>query len=108
MGLLYKQQGKLERAVDAYERCLRVREKVLGPAHPDSIATRHNLAELYTTWAKPEKAREFLEENLKHMDELKKRQQKAQEQHAHSHGHSHHHGHSHDHDGKCNDPTHNH
>jgi tetratricopeptide (TPR) repeat protein len=101
MGLLYKQQGKLERAVDAYERCLRVREKIMGAAHPDSIATRHNLAELYTVWAKPEKAREFLEENLKYMDELKAKHKKAQDEHSHSHEHSH--------DGeKCNDPTHNH
>ena len=89
MGLLYKQEGKHERACDAYERCLAVREKILGGFHPDTLATRHNLAELYTIWGKPEEAKKIIEENLKQMEELKKKQ-------AESHGHDH----DHDHDGK--------
>ena len=56
MGLLYKKQGKMERAVDSYERALKVREELLGEDHPDSLATRHNLAELYIFWNKPERA----------------------------------------------------
>jgi len=56
MGMLYKKQSKFERALDAYERSLRVREELMGEDHPDAIATRHNIAELYIQWAKPGKA----------------------------------------------------
>ena len=99
MGLLYKQQEKYDRAVDAYERCLSVREKLLGNHHPDTIATRHNLGELYTVWGKPEQAKIYIEDNLMYMEELKKKQQE---------GKNHHHHHSHAPGEKCNDPTHNH
>ena len=47
LGLLYKKQNKFERSLDAYQRALNVREGTLGEDHPDSIATRHNIAELY-------------------------------------------------------------
>ena len=60
MGMLYKKQGKFERALDAYNRSLTVREAELGDDHPDCIATRHNIAELYIMWAKPDKAQEIL------------------------------------------------
>jgi tetratricopeptide (TPR) repeat protein len=56
MGLLYKKQAKFERSLDAYQRSLDVREAKLGEDHPDCIATRHNIAELYIQWANPEKA----------------------------------------------------
>ena len=56
MGLLYKKQGKFERSLDAYQRALAVREAEFGEDHPDCIATRHNIAELYIQWVKPEKA----------------------------------------------------
>ena len=61
MGMLYKKQGKFERSKDAYERSLKVRETLMGEDHPDVIATRHNLAELYIAWVKPEKAKEYLQ-----------------------------------------------
>lgn len=96
MGMLYKQQEKYDRAADAYERCLKIREEHLGPTHPDSIAVRHNLGDLYTMWGKPEEARVYLEDNLKHMEELKERQRKAQESVKEQHKK------------ECNDPTHNH
>lgn len=54
MGMLYKKQNKFERAIDAYERALKIREKEMGEGHPDSLATRHNIAEMYIMWAKPE------------------------------------------------------
>lgn len=47
LGLLYKKQGKYQRALDSYIRSLDVREKFLGESHPETIATRHNIAELY-------------------------------------------------------------
>jgi tetratricopeptide (TPR) repeat protein len=49
-GMLYKKQGKLERAKDNYERSLAIKEKFFGEDHPETIATRHNLGELYVQW----------------------------------------------------------
>jgi tetratricopeptide (TPR) repeat protein len=69
MGLLYKKQGKFERSIDAYNRALKVREEELGEDHPDCVATRHNIAELYIQWAKPDKAKEILERNIAIMEE---------------------------------------
>ena len=54
MGMLYKKQGKFERSLDAYTRALNIRAAELGEDHPDVIATRHNIAELYIMWAKPD------------------------------------------------------
>ena len=68
MGMLYKKQGKFERSLDAYTRALKIREENQGEDHPDSIATRHNIAELYITIAKPDKAQEYLELNIKIME----------------------------------------
>ena len=48
-----------------------VRETELGEDHPDCIATRHNIAELYIMWANPEKAQEYLQMNI---DIMEKRQ----------------------------------
>lgn len=50
LGLLYKKMGRFERSADYYERALEVREELLGEAHPDTLATRHNLAELFIAW----------------------------------------------------------
>ena len=55
-GLLYKKQSKFERSRDNYERSLVIREKYFGPDHPETMATRHNLGELYVMWGKPDKA----------------------------------------------------
>lgn len=41
----------MERAIDSYERALKIREEVMGDDHPDTISTRHNIAELYIEWA---------------------------------------------------------
>ena len=59
MGMLYKRQGKLERSKDAYERALAVREELLGDAHPETLSTRHNLAELLVDMGKPERSQEL-------------------------------------------------
>ena len=48
-GLLYKKQGKFERAKDSYLRAFAIREKHFGPDHPETCATRHNLGELHVT-----------------------------------------------------------
>jgi len=45
-----------------------VREELLGLDHPDSLATRHNLAELYIEWGKPDSAQELLNKNIELME----------------------------------------
>lgn len=67
MGLLFKKWGKFERGIDAYERALNVRLQLLGERHPEVIASRHNIGELYLTMGNPEKAEEYLTENLNNM-----------------------------------------
>lgn len=58
-GLMYKKQAKFERARDNYEKSLQIREKYFGADHPETMATRHNIGELYVMWNKPEKASEY-------------------------------------------------
>ena len=72
MGMLYKKQQKYERALDAYQRCQSIREEHMGDDHPDTVAVRHNIAELYIQWAMPEKAKEYLEKNIEVMKKKEK------------------------------------
>lgn len=67
MGMLYKKQGMNDRAVDALQRALTIREKSLGESHPETIATRHNIAELLILQMKPEEAKQLLEKNMELM-----------------------------------------
>ena len=45
-----------------------MRTELLGNDHPETLATRHNLAELYITWNKPEQAQELLNKNIELME----------------------------------------
>lgn len=54
MGMFYKKWEKHDRALDAYERALGVRERLLGEEHPESIASRHNIGELLVEMKKPD------------------------------------------------------
>jgi tetratricopeptide (TPR) repeat protein len=45
LGFLLKETREFARADAAYVEALAVRRELLGAAHPDSIATQHNLAE---------------------------------------------------------------
>ena len=64
MGLVYTDLRKFERAEDSYLRSLKIRERLVGSAHPDTVAVRHNLAQLMVKWAKPIKAEEYIKLNL--------------------------------------------
>ena len=46
-GMLYKKQGKYERALDSYQRALAIKIEQFGEEHPESCATRHNIGEVY-------------------------------------------------------------
>mmetsp|Transcript_4218 Transcript_4218/g.7162 ORF Transcript_4218/g.7162 Transcript_4218/m.7162 type:complete len:93 (-) Transcript_4218:49-327(-) len=71
MGMLYKKQGKYERGQDAYERALKIGEDILSENHPEVMATRHNLGELFIEWGKPERARELFDKNVDLMNAMK-------------------------------------
>ena len=53
---LYKNQGKDEEALPLYQRALAIREKALGPEHPETARTLNNLANLYSVQGKDEEA----------------------------------------------------
>ena len=55
-GLLYKVQGKFERAKDNYEKALEIRTKYFGEDYPETIASRHNLGEMYVMQGQPDRA----------------------------------------------------
>ena len=45
--MLYRAQGRYGEAEPLYQRALKIREKVLGPEHPDVAHSLNNLAALY-------------------------------------------------------------
>ena len=49
---LYYQQGENDRAEQLYRRSLAIREKALGPDHPDVATSLDNLAKLYQAQGK--------------------------------------------------------
>ena len=67
-GLLYKQLGKYERALDSYKRAIEIRERLFGIDHPDTCATRHNIGEVYVMMTLPEKAQEMFNLNVELME----------------------------------------
>ena len=57
MGMVYKQQGRYEEALDYYHRSLDIKVRVVGHDHPDVADSKYNLALLHkkrsrkTSWA---------------------------------------------------------
>ena len=47
LALLYRAQGRYAQAEPLYNRSLAIREKTLGPDHPDVAATLENMEALY-------------------------------------------------------------
>ena len=47
LAALYADQGRYADAEPLYKRALAIREKALGPDHPDVATSLNNLAELY-------------------------------------------------------------
>ena len=59
LGLVMKGRGLHEDALVAYQEALDIRSKTLGDAHPDSIVSMHNLAELYLAMGEEKKSEEL-------------------------------------------------
>ncbi len=61
---LYYQQGEYAEAERLYRRSLAIREKALGPDHPDVATSLDNLAELYQAQGKYAEAEPLLQRSL--------------------------------------------
>ncbi|KXJ85413.1 Tetratricopeptide repeat-domain-containing protein, partial [Microdochium bolleyi] len=56
LGILYRNQGKLDEAEKMYLRALRGYEKALGPDHTSTLDTVNNLGNLYSHQGKLDEA----------------------------------------------------
>ena len=61
---LYHSQGRYVEANPLYERALAIREKALGPEHPDLATNLYNLAELYDNQGQCAKAEPLYQQAL--------------------------------------------
>jgi tetratricopeptide (TPR) repeat protein len=64
LGVLYKDQGKLDKAEEMYQRALQGKEKALGPDHTSTLDTVNNLGLLYKDQGKLDKAEEMYQRAL--------------------------------------------
>ncbi|CAN9171138.1 unnamed protein product [Alternaria alternata] len=64
LGLLYWNQGKLNKAEEMYERALQGKEKALGRDHTSTLETVNNLGNLYADQGKLDAAEEMYERAL--------------------------------------------
>ena len=62
--MLYNEQGKYAEAEPLYRRSLAIREKSLGPDHPDFARSLNNLAELYLNQGRYDEAGPLYERSL--------------------------------------------
>jgi tetratricopeptide (TPR) repeat protein len=64
LGSVYKAQGRLEEAREAYERALEIDEGAFGPDHPRVAIRVNNLGSVYQDQGRLEEAREAFERAL--------------------------------------------
>ena len=64
MAVVYKAQGDYEKALEYYDKALKVRERVLGSGHPSTATTYNNMAGVYQAQGDYEKALEYYEKAL--------------------------------------------
>lgn len=76
MGLSYKDQGLYDKALINYKIALEIREEFLDQSHPDVIAVRHNIGQLYFDKGDKEEAMKYFSNNL----EFLKRKEGIQEE----------------------------
>ncbi len=60
LGVVYREQGRYTESESLLKRALSIREKALGPAHPDVIQSLNNLAGLYHGQGRTAEAEPFL------------------------------------------------
>jgi tetratricopeptide (TPR) repeat protein len=62
LGMQFQGQGKLELSKQLLEKCLQQQKDTLGPTHPHTLSTLHNLADLYCKLDRYDKAKKALED----------------------------------------------
>ena len=60
----YRSAGRLEQAIDLFERTLADRERVLGADHPDTLTSRNDLAGAYQSAGRLDEAIDLFEKTL--------------------------------------------
>jgi tetratricopeptide (TPR) repeat protein len=68
LGIVLKARSKFSDASKAYTEALNIRSSTLGDAHPDSIVSMHNLAELYLAMNEQEKSEQMQQAILDILD----------------------------------------
>ncbi|WP_250290101.1 tetratricopeptide repeat protein, partial [Frankia sp. CiP1_Cm_nod1] len=64
LAIAYQTAGRVAEAIGLYEQTLTDRLRVLGPDHPDTLASRHNLAVAYQTVGRVAEAIGLYEQTL--------------------------------------------
>ncbi|WP_333803344.1 tetratricopeptide repeat protein, partial [Sulfurospirillum sp.] len=64
LGVIYDSKGNYDKALEWYEKALKIREKVLGSNHPDSATTYNNIAGVYHSKGIYDKALKWYEKAL--------------------------------------------
>ncbi|KAN0068322.1 HET domain containing protein [Elaphomyces granulatus] len=64
LGVLYRNQGKLDEAEKMYQRALQGKEKVLGPDHTSTLSTVNSLGLLYANQGKLDEAEKMYQRAL--------------------------------------------
>ncbi len=69
LAVVYRDQGRYTEAEPLLKRALSIREKALGPAHPDVIQSLNNLAGLYQDQGRTAEAEPLLDK-AKHLEAI--------------------------------------
>jgi tetratricopeptide (TPR) repeat protein len=68
MGLNYKDQGDFDQALRNYKLALEIREESLDKTHPDVVAVRHNIGQLFFDKGNKEEAMKYFNDNLEMLE----------------------------------------
>jgi tetratricopeptide (TPR) repeat protein len=63
-GLLFKEEGRIKEALENYNKALVIRQKYLPDDHPDVIAVKHNIGQLYYDNGDKDNAMKYFNDNI--------------------------------------------
>lgn len=68
LGLAYKSNIEYEKALKCLQRAYDIGTDFNGDNSPESVSIRQEIGKLYLEWGQPEKAREYIAENIEIME----------------------------------------